>query len=270
MKKAAVLGSPITHSLSPAIHNAAYRKLQFSGMYEAHEVSANQLDAFLEASLSENDWAGFSLTMPLKEQICLSAERLGIEIDERSKRISSANTLFKDGRSWKATSTDVSGFEYLLNQKLITRVAILGAGGTARAVVDALPRETKEIVIYRRNSRRDSELRFALSEHKVQVRHWSEIESAWDYPVVINTVPNVACMEIESTFRRTNLLVDALYSPWLPPLSRRQLEEGGELITGIDLLCAQAIDQIRFMTGKEFDNKEMFEFLKHVALKALS
>jgi shikimate dehydrogenase len=270
MKRAAVLGSPITHSLSPAIHKAAYRELGVDADYDAHNVTAEELNSHLEVLLKHDEWIGFSLTMPLKEQICQAAQTLQIEVDERSKRISSANTLYREGKHWYGTSTDVSGFEFLLSDYEMERVAILGAGGTARAALEALPPTAKEIVVFRRSSKRDDQLKTALPQHALQFMEWTEISSAWGYPVVINTVPNSACEEIEGTMKAPNLLVDALYSPWLPPLSRVQMESRRELVTGIDLLCAQALDQIRLMTGKSFDVKDMFTLLKKVALEKVS
>jgi shikimate dehydrogenase len=270
MRKAAVLGSPIAHSLSPTIHNAAYRILGFDGFYEAREVAAGEIDSFLESNLTQKVWIGFSLTMPLKEQICLLAEKFEIHLDERSKRISSANTIYREGDQWRATSTDVTGFQFLLQSKKIAQVAILGAGGTARAAIEALPSDTQEIVIFRRNPSKDDELSRALSQRSLTFRNWSEITGAWEYPLVVNTVPSAACEEIEESFRAPEVFVDAIYSPWLPPLSQRALNSNCEWISGIDLLCAQALGQIRFMTGKTFDDMEMFETLRQVALRALS
>ena len=270
MKKAAVLGSPIAHSLSPTIHTAAYRSLGYEGSYEAREVKENELGSFLQSNLKQQEWIGFSLTMPLKEQLCLLAERLDISIDERSKRIASANTLFRDGERWRATSTDVTGFEFLLRKKKISQVAILGSGGTARSAIESLPRHTDEIVIYRRNRNRDDDLKRALSHHSLVFRDWSEIDNAWDASVVINTVPSSACRDIEESFRPPDLLIDALYSPWPPPLSKRALSSSCEVMSGIDLLCAQALGQIRLMTGISFDENQMFEHLKLIALQAVS
>jgi shikimate 5-dehydrogenase len=70
--------------------------------------------------------------------------------------------------------------------------------------------------------------------------------------------------ELTSHFESPLLLVDALYSPWQPPLTVHQLSAQGEVITGLDLLCAQALDQIAFMTGESFDKDEMFSFLREV------
>ncbi len=103
MIDAAVLGSPIGHSLSPLLHNVAYKHLGVQGQYEAIEVKSGQLSEFL--STTQKDV--FSLTMPLKEELV----DLGFPTSELTKRIRSANTLIKVGDTWKVNSTDVVGFQ---------------------------------------------------------------------------------------------------------------------------------------------------------------
>ena len=106
MIDAAVLGSPIGHSLSPLLHNVAYKHLGVQGQYEAIEVKSGQLSEFL--STTQKDV--FSLTMPLKE------EALGVahDVSQIAKKISGGNTLVRSGTGWNLTSTDVEGFKYAL------------------------------------------------------------------------------------------------------------------------------------------------------------
>ena len=91
MIKAAVLGSPISHSLSPLLHNTAYAQLGIQGSYEAIEVNAGGLAKFIDER--DESWTGFSLTMPLKEEAVAYAKH----VDDLAKRINSANTLYRDG-----------------------------------------------------------------------------------------------------------------------------------------------------------------------------
>jgi len=240
--KAAVLGSPIKHSLSPLIHNHAYKALGFDGNYEAIEVKQEELRSFLSSErLSDSDWCGFSLTMPLKEEMCSEDYRDLIEVDSRAERIQSANTVFRDGNNWKATSTDVTGIEFLLNDRKFHKVAILGAGGTARAALDSKQLENSEILIYRRNASRDPLIIEAFPEHRIQFMAWDEIDQVDVVDLLINTVPDDGVSSFYFNRQTVPVLLDAIYSPWLPTLSRRQLEGGGQLLSGIDLLCAQAI-----------------------------
>ena len=106
ISQAAVLGSPIAHSLSPAIHNFAYRLLGFDGKYGAIEIDQTALLAWLCKELTpQSSWIGFSLTMPLKEVLCSRPFSEFITVDSRSFRIQSANTIFREPSGWSATST---------------------------------------------------------------------------------------------------------------------------------------------------------------------
>ena len=147
-KRAAVLGSPISHSLSPALHNAAYLALGIEGKYDAVEVGSGQLIDFMaRVRQVDAEWIGFSLTMPLKEEIFNVADR----IDPLAKQINSGNTLLPTSEGWLATTTDVSGFIWALAANEVNDfrvVQIIGAGGTARAAASAVdaPGRTIQVV----------------------------------------------------------------------------------------------------------------------------
>ena len=261
MKNAAVLGSPIKHSLSPTIHNAAYEKLGIDATYSAIEVGAGQLGDFLRNQPFEGSWMGFSLTMPLKEELCTLADSLGIALDPVARRIYSANTIYRQGDSWRACSTDVDGFAFLLRAKHFSTVSILGAGGTARAAIESL-RTDHTIRIFRRDNKRDGEIAAAFPGRKITFEDWSRVEGAWNSDLVINTVPVAGMNELLESFSPCSLLIDALYFPWLPPLAKAQESAGQTVMTGLDLLCAQALEQISLMTGKSFSYEEMFQYLR--------
>jgi shikimate dehydrogenase len=136
--RGAVLGSPISHSLSPALHRAAFERIGVEGSYEAIDVPSGTLHQFFLAHESDFDY--FSLTMPLKEE----AHLLNVTCNELSLRIGSINTLYKKEGRWFGTSTDGSGFLAALDAQGHSRFShalILGAGGTARAVADVLNNE---------------------------------------------------------------------------------------------------------------------------------
>lgn len=261
MRRAAVLGSPISHSLSPIIHNVAYESLGISARYSSEEVGSHQLDRYLADQLADSSWMGFSLTMPLKETLCGLVDQLNIKIDSVAERIRSANTLYKRDELWHACSTDVTGFSYLLRNRELSTISILGSGGTARAAVESLSKDGM-ITIYRRNAKRDEFFHAAFPDRKIVFQDWSQVHESWSSNLVINTVPIAAINDLISNFRAPQLLLDALYSPWKPPLTKLQLSFGGEVLTGLDLLCAQALDQIAVMTAQEFDHDEMFALMR--------
>ncbi len=134
--KAAVLGSPIAHSLSPALHRAGYAALGLDWTYDRFELTADQLPAFV-AGL-DDDWRGLSLTMPLKVA-CLE---VADQVTPLAQRAGAGNTLVRTAEGWLADNTDIPGLVAALLPSWHgwTRAAILGAGATARSAVLALER----------------------------------------------------------------------------------------------------------------------------------
>lgn len=271
---AAVLGSPISHSLSPLIHNLAYRQLGIKAEYIAVDVKESEFLEWIRAALSQSDqWLGFSLTMPLKEVVCSVKLEDLVVLDARSQEIGSANTLYRDGAQWLGLSTDVLGFEFLLQQRSFSRVAILGAGGTARAALAALRGIDKDGVIdvnlFRRSSYRDEKLLKAAGALTLQIADFDTFTTAQRFDLVINTVPNSGVIEAAAEFVGSDLVLDANYSPWPTSFMQRQKSDGKGIISGLELLCAQAIPQIKLMTHREFNFLEIYQLLLREAKKAL-
>jgi shikimate dehydrogenase len=263
---AAVLGSPIHHSLSPALHNHAYKQLGLPFKYLAIEQNAAEFSKWIRRALTEDlHWLGFSLTMPLKELICDTTLSDLVTLDPTARNIGSANTLYRAYESWHAKSTDLTGFNYLFKQHNISSVVLLGSGGTAKAALAALAELTNhdeiDVKLVRRNPEKDNQLQMCAPDLQIEFVNWIDFEFVESDAFVINTVPHSAAQEIATRFQGAKLLLDALYYPWPPALSRIQLDLGLPLISGLHLLCAQAIDQIKLMTGAEFDSEQMYQEL---------
>lgn len=264
MIKAAVLGSPISHSLSPLLHQTAYSILGVMGEYSAVEVRESELLPFLADSLLQS-WSGFNLTMPLKEEVFSSPI---VFFDEASKAIKSANTLVRDDSGYRATSTDLTAFERLLAPREVERVAIIGGGGTARAALGALKGRTDHVDILLRNPDRITPL--AEIDSALEVRALPFASSLEGYAVVINTTPAGAADHFALTLNHVDgLLVESLYNPWPTELAFAWQQLGGELLHGIDLLVEQALDAISLITGISFDYADMRKELLTVALTRL-
>jgi shikimate dehydrogenase len=133
VSRAGVLGRPIGHSLSPVLHRAAYAELGLHWTYDAIDCGIEELPAALEA---RPDWAGFSATMPLKHALLHVAS----EVRQRAAEVGAANTLLPGPRGWIAENTDVLGVVAALAEHGVAPAAatVLGAGGTAQAVLAAL------------------------------------------------------------------------------------------------------------------------------------
>lgn len=265
-RTAAVLGSPISHSLSPLIHNYAYQILQFQAEYIAAEVREGEFLGWIRAALTNStQWMGFSLTMPLKEVVCSPKLRDLINLDSAAEKIQSANTLYYQDEKWQGCSTDVMGFEYLLETREFSKVAIVGAGGTARAAIAALSKMTvpqkMNVKVFRRDDSRDLKLSAVSDKLIIEFVDFAELERQSGFDLLINTVPNDGVSQVASGLKDCKLLLDAVYTPWPTALMSKQYSDGAEVISGLQLLCAQAVPQIRLMTGLDFDSIELYERL---------
>ena len=251
--RGAVLGSPISHSLSPVLHNKAFDLLGVAGRYEAIEVQSGGLASFLRERGSEFDY--LSLTMPLKEEVLEISNELAIEVDELSSRIQSVNTLIRNDKSWSATSTDGSGFVKALanaGYDHFDSVLVLGAGGTARAVAGALDGIADNVTIMGRSVRRNAPIAACFTKIVPNFFPWNDQIDLQHFDLVINTTPSGAAdlvaENIPSKLEKLDcLLFDVLYKPWPTLIARRWSDSGGKVIGGLELLLYQGIDQINLV-----------------------
>lgn len=255
MIRAAVLGSPISHSLSPKIHRKAYELLGVDSEYTAIEVDEKSFPDFFKKLDSNDDgssWSGFSLTMPLKEivlQYCGAS-------DPVAKQIDSGNTLFRSDNSWKVTSTDYLAFQNLLKVSKNSKVAIIGGGGTARAAIGALNNQVAAVDVLLRSESRMAALVKAAPD--LQVNMFEMTHALNDYDLIVQTTPAGIFDEyVSNTVVAKGTLLEALYKPSPTSLARRYKELGGEVISGKELLVEQALFQIQLFTGQELDFAEM-------------
>lgn len=258
-RRAAVLGSPIGHSLSPVLHEAAYRALGLTHWsYEAHDVQAQALSGFVAALGPE--WAGLSLTMPLKE----AAFEVAAEVSDLARDVGAINTLVRrpDG-SWRGDNTDVYGVSQALREAGVGPVAgsmVLGSGATARSVVAALaalgcPKVTFAV----RSEARPQTVQQARSAGlEVEVVELGQLQRrVGDVPLVISTLPAnalsadvLADLTLPSWWRRPDHhLLDVVYSGWPSPLARIFQGAGASVISGFEILVHQGAEQVHLMTG---------------------
>ena len=242
MRRCAVIGSPISHSLSPALHTAAYDWLGLDWTYDRCEVTADRLAGFV-ASLGDQ-WRGLSVTMPCKKAIV----PLGIP-DPVVSALGVGNTMVFDGHpsdpaTTRIANTDVSGFQMLLGEEdTHSTFLVYGNGATARSCVYALSRLGVARVQVRA---RDVEKTAGLARDAAQ----------WGIDVVPVTSPaEVLISTVPATVANAwgpglaGLVFDVLYDPWPTGLVQQALHQGVRVLTGLDLLAAQAVGQVELMTG---------------------
>ena len=251
-RRAAVLGKPIAHSLSPVLHRAAYEELGLTDWsYDRFELDEAALPGFVEGRGPE--WAGLSVTMPLKRAVIPLLDG----ISETAASVETVNTVLftEDGRRL-GDNTDIPGMVAALRERGIEQVdsaAILGAGATASSALAALARIcTGEVVAYVRSEARAAEMRQWGERLDVEVRtaDWADAAEALRAPLVIATTPAGATDALAHAVpERPAALFDVLYDPWPTELAARWSMIGGAVVGGLDLLVHQAVLQVELMTG---------------------
>ncbi|MDT0351888.1 shikimate dehydrogenase [Pseudonocardia charpentierae] len=250
-RRAAVLGMPIEHSLSPVLHTAAYAALGLAGWhYGKHAVDEDGLPGFV-AGLGP-EWVGLSLTMPLK-RVALD---VATEVTPDTAAVGAANTLVRRGTGWLAANTDVAGIEQALRAVGVTSVAravIVGAGGTAQAALAALHRlgESAPTVLVRDPARagvlRDTAERLGVAPRIVGGFPDTPLPAA---DVVISTVPAGAADALtDGAWDPATVLLDVIYAPWPTAPAVAATAAGCRVAGGLEVLLHQAVVQVELMTG---------------------
>lgn len=250
----AVLGSPITHSQSPAIHRAAYGVLGLDWSYAAIELVGGQLPEFL--GTLDGTWRGLSLTMPLKRDVVpLLARR-----DRLVDLVGGANTVLLGPDGPRGFNTDVQGVVESfagVGVSSLGYVHLLGAGATAASALVAVAQlgATRVLVSARSTERAQtlSELGLRLGV-EVVVRPWGLTDRSVDVPdAVVSTVPGgFNDVVFAEPIRSAAVLFDVAYDPWPSRLAVDWDAAGGTVISGLDLLVNQAVGQVRlFVSGDQ-------------------
>ena len=265
MPRAAVLGSPITHSLSPVLHTAGYDALGLEDWtYERIELTADQVAEFLAGP--GRDYAGFSVTMPNK----FAALEAATEVTERARVIGSANTLVPIDGGWRADNTDCEGIAGALRELLgedarPRHAVILGAGGTARPALWALADlGVREVTVVNRSDRR-AQLQELADARDLQLAFVSFdvdlADLAVTADVIISTVPSAALDGLEPELGHTAVL-DVIYDPWPTPLTVRAAANGYPIVGGHVMLAHQSFSQFEQFTGREAPRERMRDALE--------
>ena len=256
--KAAVLGSPIAHSLSPVLHRAAYAAAGLAGWtYQAIECDEAGLPALVAGCGA--DWSGLSLTMPLKRAVLPLLDH----VDPLAADVGGANTVvFSPGqrhRQRRGYNTDVAGMVDSLAGAGVTAprsAVILGAGATACSALAAL-RETglRAVTVAVRDEARAAAL-LAVAQRlgvRIELRPLASPGDLAAQDLLISTVPaGAADSYAERTYagHTPAAVFDVVYAPWPTPLARAAEAAGAVVIGGFELLLHQAGGQFELMTGR--------------------
>lgn len=255
-KQFLVVGSPIDHSKSPAIHRAAYGVLGLDWTYGRLEVAKGGLRQVIDNS--PEDLHGFSVTMPLKEEAANNAAWL----DEFATASGAANTLVRAVDGWRGYNTDVFGIVKAISALGIQQpavVTIVGSGATAFSAVLAIKvinPLAKLNVVARNRQTRAAVLQFAKS-HGLSAKAVSRVAKTFGKSeLTISTLPGHAFDEQVAALKPRQLakirggLLDVAYSPWPSEFAKVWSAAGGSVVSGLEMLIWQAVAQLRiFGTG---------------------
>ena len=255
-KQFLVVGSPVDHSKSPAIHRAAYGVLGLDWDYGRLEVAKNDLRQVLDNA--PEALAGFSVTMPLKDE----AARHASWRDEFAEVSGAANTLVRAENGWLAYNTDVFGIFQALAPvaKKPESVLIIGSGATAYSAILAIKHmnPTARVLVLARNQTTRKELIVFAKRLKLKAKPARKLHSASKrVDLTISTLPahaldeEVSALEAKSKLQPRGALLDVAYTPWPSALAAVWLKQQRPVVSGIDMLIWQAVAQLRiFVSGK--------------------
>jgi shikimate dehydrogenase len=268
-RRAGVLGSPVAHSLSPVLHNAAYQALGLTDWtFDRIECDAQTLPGLVASA--EPAWVGYAVTMPGKRAALAMAD----VVTERAAAVGAANTLLRTEQGWQADCTDVSGVVGALRAaggylpKPDATGLVLGAGGTASAALAGLAElDVREVTVLVREPARAADTR-ATAERlgvRLDVRRWADSDIgvlARECAVLVSTVPAEAVAAHAAELALAPCLLDVIYHPWPTPVAQAVAARGGALATGLDMLLHQAFGQVEQFTGQPAPREAMRDALR--------
>lgn len=255
-----VIGHPVVQSLSPVVHNAAFKALEIDASYKTFDVEPEDLGNFMEKARS--DISGLSVTIPHKVEIIKYLDK----IDERAKKIGAVNTIKNKNGILKGSNKDIDGAMQALEE--VTEISnknilVLGAGGAARAIVYGLTTKNAKVTILNRTLEKAQQLakEFNCNFDSLEnlKKHTPEI--------LINTTsvgmsPNTEGSPVPKDFFKPQMIVfDIIYKPLITKFLKQAKKAGCQIITGEKMLLYQAIKQFETWTNQKAPVEIMREAL---------
>jgi 3-dehydroquinate dehydratase/shikimate dehydrogenase len=266
-----VVGSPVGHSMSPAIHNAAFDAVGHDGIYVPLLVNPGyeSFKAFMESFLAFEGLhlSGLSVTIPHKENALRYLQERGANVEPLAERIGAVNTIAIDGGALRGTNTDYAAILDTITAALGIdraglagkRVAVLGAGGTGRTAVAALASCGATVVVYNRTREKADALaaEFDGKTGKVVAADWDKLCKSC-CQVYVNTTsigmsPNTDASPFGDDppeLSADTLVFDAVYNPPVTKLLRQARAAGAKTASGVDMFVKQAAGQFTTWTGR--------------------
>ena len=263
MKKFAVIGNPIKHSLSPALHNWVFKSLGIDAEYEEKRVFQNQLAGII-SDLHCGKLDGINVTIPHKENIMQYLD----EINPRAKSIGAVNLIMKNGNKLVGNNTDWFGLTMALKKNGIDpsgkEVIVLGAGGAARSIIFAIKQSgVKNIVLLNRTLQKAEKLQdeivfpSSLEDSVMVIKNDS---------IIINTTS--MGMQSEQSpldlglLHENQILIDVIYTPLETAFLKFGKKIGAKTLNGLDMFIYQALASLDLWFGEDISMQVNFTHLK--------
>jgi shikimate dehydrogenase len=273
-----IIGDPVEHTMSPAMHNAMYKAMGLDYVYLAFKVASADLGKAI-AGMKAMNFKGLNVTIPHKVAVIPFLDRMDILAD----KIGAVNTIVNDNGILTGYNTDAQGFLKALLDRDVRpygkNVLLLGAGGAARAISFILAEERARLTILNRKQELSwaTDLAECLSNVyslKVKARELTRQNlkrAIASSDIVVNAtsvgmIPDADSSPVPADLLCANLVVfDAVYNPYQTQLLREAKEAGAQTISGLDMLAWQGVLAFEKFTGK----KAPFDLMRGAALKEL-
>ena len=269
LKTFAVIGDPIDHSLSPTIHNAAYRELDMECTYIAYKVNRGDLATGIQ-SLKKIKIAGFNVTIPHKIEMMQYLDN----VDDVCEKIGAVNTVLNDDGILRGFNTDMDGFLEPIKRKEIqikdSKIFLLGAGGASRAIIAGFQKENadKIVIANRTKENGDGLAKFSneigLDATSIHLEDMNKLDSEFDFIINASALGLKGEKNIipENLMNEQTTVYDIVYKPLKTDLINTAKEKNCKIIYGYEMLLGQAIRSFEIW----LDQKAPYEAMKRSIL----
>ena len=237
MKKYFVIGNPISHSLSPELHNFWIKKNNINAIYEKIKLEENELENFIKR-LRNDEIHGINVTVPFKNKVIKYLDKLSLEVETTG----SVNTIYKNGNDIIGHNTDVAGFELGLRHSKINvlhkSILILGAGGVVPSIIySLLSMGCKKIFLSNRTVEKAEKIKEKFDD--IDILKWGEIP---DFDIIINaTSVGLKGESLDLDFNvKDKIFYDVIYNPRETQFLRKAKETGNKIENGKLMFIYQA------------------------------
>ena len=264
MKKFAVIGNPIDHSLSPMLHNFIFKQLNLNAVYDKICVLDSDLKTIIN-KIRSGELDGMNVTIPYKSKIMKYLD----EVNPWAEAIGAINVVMVQNKTVIGNNTDWYGFTLALNHNKINvnqkKVVIIGAGGVSRGVIFALKQVgATEIHIFNRTFEKIA----SLSDEIIHPHEIDELKSVIQKDSIIINCTSVGMNSLDSPIdlnllNKNQTVIDTIYTPLKTKLILNSEDIGADIMPGLDMFIYQGLASLDLWFGESISNKVNFDDLKY-------